>query len=120
MSNTILDDVKLHVEGSTVDDHFDSQLVDYMNAIFMVLYQIGVGPRDKPFVYDMGIGQTWDDFMSASPEREGTKTYLYKRVQMMFDPPTSSIAKEAADAIIREMEWRIFDYADYTSSFGEN
>ncbi len=116
MDNEILNDVKMHIEGSTVDDHFDGVLVDYINVVFMVLYQMGVGDQTKPFKISLNQKVKWTDFLDDN-SLEGVKEYMYRRVQMMFDPPTSSNAMEAAKDVMSEMEWRINAYADYKDSF---
>lgn len=114
--NNILQDVKMHIEGSTTDDHFDGVLVDYINASFMILWQLGIGPKDKPFSITKDDPKNWSDF-SNDKNIEGAKEYLYRRVQLMFDPPQNSNAMQAAKDIMTEMEWRINDYADFTDSF---
>jgi hypothetical protein len=116
MDNEILNDVKMHIEGSTVDDHFDGVLIDYINTTFMVLYQMGVGDQTKPFKISLNQKVKWTDFLDDN-SLEGVKEYMYRRVQMMFDPPTSSNALEASKDILSEMEWRINAYADYKDSF---
>lgn len=114
--NEILTDVKMHIEGSTVDDHFDPILVDYINTAFMVMYQMGVGPQNEPFKITTDSELTWEDFCNDN-SLEGCKEYLYRRVQFMFDPPQNSNASQAAQDIMKEMEWRINDYADYKDTF---
>lgn len=113
---TILEDVKMHIEGSTIDNHFDPILVDYINATFMVLYQLGVGPQELPFKITINSDSEWSDFLDDN-SIEGVKEYMYRRVQLMFDPPQNSNAMQAAKDIMTEMEWRINDYADYKDSF---
>lgn len=115
MANEILDDVKMHVEGSLADNHFDSLLVSYTNTAFMVLWQLGVGPED-PFTITMASDKKWTDFLD-DPSLELVKEYIYRRVQLLFDPPQNSNAMEASKNILEEMEWRIHDYANYKESF---
>lgn len=114
--NEILNDVKNHIEGSTVDSHFDGILVNYINTAFSILYQMGSGPRDKPFTIDVDGDYKWTDF-TTDKSLEMVKEYVYRRVQLMFDPPQNSNAMEAAKDVMTEMEWRVNAYADYKDSF---
>lgn len=112
----ILEDVKMHIEGSTTDSHFDPVLVDYINTAFAILYQLGVGPTDKPFAISLESDTNWSEFGNDNAI-EMAKEYVYRRVQMMFDPPQNSNAMQAAKDIMTEMEWRANAYADYKESF---
>lgn len=114
--NKILNDVKMHIEGSTTDTHFDSLLVNYINTAFAILYQIGVGPTGEPFTIDENGDYEWEDFLDG-PSLEMTKEYIYRRVQLMFDPPQNNNVMEASKDIMSEMEWRINAYSDYKDSF---
>lgn len=114
--NEILNDVKMHIEGTTTDNHFDSLLINYINTAFEIVWQLGVGPRDKPFKTSLNSEDKWSDFMEG-PHLEQTKEYIYRRVQMMFDPPQSSAAMDASKEIMNEMEWRINAYADYPDTY---
>ena len=40
-------------------------------------------------------------------EFDEVKTYVYLRVQMVFDPPASNLVAEAKKEVIKELEWRI-------------
>lgn len=106
----------MHVEGSTTDTHFDSLLVDYINVAFEILYQIGVGPSGEPFKITLEEDTEWSDFMDDASVNQ-VKEYIYRRVQLMFDPPQNNNVLEASKDIMTEMEWRINAYADYKDSF---
>ena len=85
--------------------HFDDQLVAYINSVFLVLKQLGVGPTEG-FVITDGFA-IWDNFISDNPVlREATKAYMAAKVRLQFDPPSSSSHMEALKSIIAEYEWR--------------
>lgn len=113
---TILEDIKNHIEGSTVDDHFDPILVDYANMAFSVLWQLGIGPSQAPFKITLNGNETWEQF-STDKNLEQAKEIVFRRVQLAFDPPQNGNAMEASKEILKEMEWRANDYADYKDSF---
>ena len=40
------------------------------------------------------------------------KTYIYLKVRLVFDPPSSSALLESINRTIAELEWRIFLIGD--------
>lgn len=84
---------------------FDVDIIKHINTVFMILTQMGVGPPEGFSI--TGVYETWDDFLSGSTNLEGVKTYVYMKVQLMFDPPTSSAKLDSANRIIGELEWRL-------------
>lgn len=85
--------------------HFDDQIVAYINSVFFVLKQIGIGPEEGFVITD--AGDEWEDFLPDHPVlREATKAYMSAKVRMQFDPPSNSAHLEALKSIIAEYEWR--------------
>lgn len=84
---------------------FDMDIIKHINTVFMILTQIGVGPPEGFSI--TGADETWDKFLSGSTNLEGVKTYVYMKVQLMFDPPTSSAKLDSANRVINELEWRL-------------
>lgn len=86
--------------------HFDDHLIAYINSVFLVLKQLGVGPKEG-FVIT-GEDETWDEFIPDNKIlRESVKTYVKAKVQLQFDPPISSAAMDALNRTISEFEWRL-------------
>jgi len=102
---SILDAVKKDLGASEWDDAFDSTLIRDINTVFMILNQLGVGPVMAFRI--TGYNETWDDFETMGADIEGVKSYLYKRVKLMFDPSTSSFVNESEKALCDELEWRL-------------
>lgn len=86
-------------------EHFDSDIIMHINSTFSILTQLGVGP-EKGFAIKDG-GNNWDEFLPESPFLEMVKSYIFLRVRLLFDPPTSSAAMEAINRQVSEFEWRI-------------
>lgn len=85
--------------------HFDEQIVAYINSVFFVLKQLGVGPETGFVITDES--SIWSDFISDDIVlREATKAYMSAKVRMHFDPPSSSAHMEALKSTIAEYEWR--------------
>ena len=88
-------------------DHFDVDLIIHINSVLMILNQLGVGPTEGFAIKDSSA--TWGDFLpdSTKVKLEAAKTYVFLKVKLMFDPPTSSSVMEAYNRQISELEWRL-------------
>lgn len=85
--------------------HFDDQIVAYINSVFFVLKQLGVGPTEGFVITDES--EIWSDFIPDDVVlREATKAYMSAKVRLQFDPPSSSSHMEALKNVIAEYEWR--------------
>ena len=51
--------------------------------------------------------ETWDMFIPEDPRLNDVKTYIYMKVRLLFDPPTSSAAIASMEKLISEFEWRL-------------
>ena len=99
------------------DDAFDDELIDYINGVFQIIHQLGVGPKKRFFIN--GPEEVWDDFLpKTDPNAHEVRTYLAKRVQQRFDPPVSSATMNATAEELQEIEWRMIAYLD-TPPFSE-
>lgn len=96
-------------DGVTV---FDTDIVIHINTVFANLTQMGVGPQDdegKNIGFKISTGnEVWGDFTSNDILIENVKTYVYIKVKMVFDPPTSSALIDAYNAQAKELEWRLY------------
>lgn len=110
MTDSILESIrKLLIEADC--KFFDSDLVMHINSILSVLNQLGVGPEDGFSILDEK--PVWRDLLGDENKKlELVKTYVYLRVKMIFDPPTTSALIDSTNKIISEMEWRINAAAD--------
>ena len=85
--------------------HFDQDIIVNINAVLMGLSQIGVGPPAGYWVSDKM--QTWSDYLGESNNLEAVKTYIYLKVRILFDPPSSSFVLSSMEKMITELEWRL-------------
>lgn len=88
-------------------EHFDADIIMHINSVFMVLNQIGVGPSEGFRIID--DTSVWSDFIpDANPVKlDAIKSYMYLKVRLLFDPPSSSSVMESINNQIREYEWRL-------------
>lgn len=109
--NSILVSTKKKLGPSQDYTHFDPELIDYINGFFLDLKQLGVGPKEGFFISDET--STWDDFMSSGVIVNAVKTWMYLKVKLVFDPPTSSGAIDSINRQIDKLEWRMNHEAEY-------
>lgn len=87
-------------------EHFDADMIMYINSVFVILNQMGVGP-DTPFCIT-DSSTTWEEF-SDDPSVIGmVKPYMGMKVRLMFDTsglPSSVI--ESLNKQVAEHEWRL-------------
>ena len=117
MVDSILDGTKKALGIESDYDHFDPELIMHINSVFMVLYQLGVGP-DDPFQIE-SEDNTWDEFLSDRLNVEAVKSYVYLRVRLIFDPPTTSFVGDSYQKMIDEYEWRLTVGAETPALGGE-
>lgn len=91
-------------------DHFDADIIMHINSVFMALTQMGVGPSEGFVIEDETT--TWSDFAENTIPIESVKSYIYLRVRLLFDPPSSSAVIESMNRMISEFEWRLNVAAD--------
>lgn len=94
-----------------VDEYtqFDADLIMHINSTFGILHQLGVGP-EEPFSIN-GLDETWDNFITQK-NTELVRSYMFLKVKMLFDPPSTATMHEAYERSIQEMEWRLTVAAD--------
>lgn len=95
------------------DDYteFDDQLIVYINSVLSILRQIGVG---NSIFRITGDSETWDQLIDTEDDLDvdEVQTYVYMKVKLLFDPPTSSITMDALKQSIAEFEYRLNLQAD--------
>lgn len=98
--------------GPSVDNtYFDPDIMIHINAVFMELQQIGAGPENGFFIEDKNA--VWTDFMQSGTLLNSIKTFMYLKVKLIFDPPSSSAAIDSINRIIDKLEWHINDQSEH-------
>ena len=90
--------------------HFDTDLIIHINSVFATLTQLGVGPSEGFVIIDKD--NNWEEFTNDNVLIESVKSYMYLKVRLLFDPPTSSAVIESYKQMINEFEWRLNVAAD--------
>lgn len=86
-------------------EHFDQDIIMHINSVFAILTQMGVGPESGFAITDKNA--VWSDFTNDDIDMNGVKTYVYLKVRVLFDPPTSSSVLDSMNRLISEFEWRL-------------
>jgi hypothetical protein len=104
--SSILGTIKQMLGVDSADTAFDTEIIVHINSSLMTLTQIGVGPSDGFFI--TGETETWEQFLSGIfVKMEAVKTYIYIKVRLIFDPPSTAAVMDAMARSASEFEWRL-------------
>lgn len=106
MEDSIFITIKKMLGISAEDTSFDVDIITDINAVFSILTQLGVGPDEGFAISDEK--SKWNDFVEFSDNQlQQLKSYMYAKVRLLFDPPTSSVLSAALTEMTKEFEWRL-------------
>lgn len=104
MRDSILVTIKKMLGIDEDYDAFDTDIITLINTSLMSAYQFGIGK--KLIINDER--ETWRDFLDENDAVLGSvQSYIYSKVKMAFDPPSSSVAAEALKDLASECSWRL-------------
>lgn len=105
MTDSILNTTKKTLNLAPGDTTFDQDIILHINSVFSALNQLGIGPDEGFSIEDDAA--LWSTFLDGDKRLNNVKSYMYLRVRMLFDPPTTSFTITAFSEQIKELEWRI-------------
>ena len=109
---SILTSIKKLLGLNADDKSFDADIIIHINSAFATLNQLGVGKKSGFAISDDSA--TWESIFGSNLTLNGfIRTYVYLKVRLIFDPPTSSFVVESIKQSISEYEWRINSAVDY-------
>lgn len=91
-------------------EQFDTDIIIHINTVLSILSQMGVGSTTPFSISDKTA--LWTDFLGTKDDLEMVKSYVYMKVRLMFDPPTSS-ALNSMTELIKELETRLYFEENY-------
>lgn len=113
MSDSILNSTK-KILGIDADyTAFDLDILTHINSVFSTLTQLGIGPVNG-FMIE-GPEETWAAFLGTDLNLNAVKTYVYLRVRLLFDPPTTSYMITSMKEQIQELEFRLNVHREFTT-----
>lgn len=90
-------------------DVFDPDLIIHINSVFSTLTQLNIGPKEGFYIEDDSA--TWEDYDTSSSVNF-VKTYIFLKVKLLFDPPSSNAVLESMNRTISEIEFRLYVEGD--------
>ena len=87
------------------DTSFDTDVIFHINSVFADLEQIMNGVPEHFTIED--DTSMWVDYLPTLKNLEAVKSYMYLRVKLLFDPPSSSAVIAAMQEEIKKWEWRL-------------
>lgn len=111
MEESILTSIKKLLGIPEEYTHFDTDIMIHINTAIMTLNQLGVGTDEEGFRIS-SEADSWSDFIDDDEYLDAAKTYVYLKVKLVFDPPSSAAVMEAIKESIMEYEWRLNVKAD--------
>lgn len=110
MSDSILNSTKKVLGLDAEYTPFDLDIITHINATFSLLDQLGIGPLGGFYIEDSI--STWDEFLVPLNQKALARTYMFLKVRLLFDPPTTSFLIEATTNQIKEYEWRLNSFRE--------
>lgn len=113
MAVTIIEDLRKLLGENINQEAFDTDIMIHLNSVFLSLYQFGYTNKGKVIVVDKNT--TWDDLKAMDDKfTEAVKSYIFLKIKIIFDPPSSSFVLETYKQQILEYEWRLVAFKEET------
>lgn len=106
MDDSILNTTKKMLGLTSEYTAFDDDIIIHINSVFSNLSQMGVGPEEGFTISDSS--SVWSDFIEDKKFIDNVRSYMYLKVRLMFDPPSSSTILESMNNQIKELEYRLY------------
>lgn len=104
MDESILTSIKKLLGITEECEDFDQDLIMHINSVFMILRQLGFHYANTEVE---GKETKWSDLGLTTRNYPAIKSYIYLKVRLLFDPPSSSAVIESINRQISEFEWRL-------------
>jgi len=105
MDESILNQIKQALGLMPDYTPFDMEIKMHLNAALAHLTQLGVGPEGGFSV--TGPEQKWSDLIDDDKTLSNVTSYVYLRVKMLYDPPSTAHLLNSYEELIREEAFRI-------------
>ena len=97
---------------------FDPDIIIHINTAFAVLNQLGVGPVEGFMIESEN--EVWDEYIMDF-NFTMAKTFVFLKVKLAFDPPSSTALLESMNRQLDELTWRLeVEGHTHTNSIPDN
>lgn len=103
MEDSILDTTKKTLGLSPDYTPFDLDVIVFINSVLSDLDDLGIGPDGGLTIN--GAENKWGELGASNSQLNRAKAYVYLKVRMLFDPPSTSFHIEAMNKQIERLEW---------------
>lgn len=113
-TDSILKSVKKILGIEAAYTVFDIDIITHINSVFATLNELGLGPIDGFMITD--DTSVWQDFLEGDAKLNSVQSYMYLRVRLLFDPPSTSYLITSLQEQAKELEWRlnvVREFRDY-------
>lgn len=108
--SSILNDVKHSLGLLPADTAYDPTVIMHINTAISDLTQLGVGPATGFMI--TGDTEQWSQF-ADDPRLSSVQSYIFLKVKILLDPPTTGFTLAAYERQLQEMQFRINVVVDY-------
>lgn len=105
MPTSILGAAKETLGIQAEDKSFDTELVIHINSVLADLNDFGVGPADGFSV--TSEQEDWETFLGSDKKLNTAVSYMYLRLRLLFDPPSTGPAMDSFSKQADQMAWRL-------------
>lgn len=116
--NSILWSTKKLLGIEPGSEEFDVDIIIMINSAILTLTQIGIGPNGGYRI--TGPNETYSDFIGDDPRLDAVKSFIYYKVRLGFDPPSSSIIVDCMRQHMDELLYRLQLEVDPPGIFEED
>lgn len=105
LDDSVLDSTKKILNVDANYDAFDQDVITFINSAFFALKRIGIVPVTGVRITDKQT--TWESLFPQHPDLGAIQTYVYLRVRLLFDPPSTPAHINAAREQREELEYQL-------------
>lgn len=105
MEDSILNSTKKILGIGADYTAFDLDILTHINSTLSVIEQLGIS-FDPEFVVE-DESATWSELELPQNQLNLIRTYVFLKVQMLFDPPNTSFLIDAKNRQLAEYEFRL-------------
>lgn len=102
---SILTEIKKMLGISEDYTAFDTDIIIYINSALSRLLQLGIVPNSGSNFQITGNSEKWTDLFNNDSKLNQIQTFIYLKVKMTFDPPSSATTLQSFENQIKELEW---------------